>query len=336
MATMKDVARLAGVSTSTVSHVINDSRFVSDEIRTRIMSAVETLNYSPSALARSLKVNQTHTIGMLVTTSNNPFFAEVVRGVEQSCYERGYQLVLCNTAGDPQRMSHSVDTLLQKRVDGILMMCSESHADISCLFRRHPKIPLVMMDWGPQGAQADLIRDNSEYGGYLATRHLLTQGHRQIAIITGPLDKHPSLGRLQGYLRALHEAGITPDPAYQVEGDFDFSGGLCGMTQLLSCNPRPTAVFCGNDVMAVGAYQVLHYAGLQVPEDMSVMGYDDIELARYLSPPLTTVHQPKEDLGQLAVDTLLARLHDRNRDPAVIMLEPSLVRRASVTACPST
>ncbi|MGL4958919.1 MAG: LacI family DNA-binding transcriptional regulator, partial [Plesiomonas sp.] len=261
MATMKDVARLAGVSTSTVSHVINDSRFVSDEIRTRIMSAVETLNYSPSALARSLKVNQTHTIGMLVTTSNNPFFAEVVRGVEQSCYERGYQLVLCNTAGDPQRMSHSVDTLLQKRVDGILMMCSESHADISCLFRRHPKIPLVMMDWGPQGAQADLIRDNSEYGGYLATRHLLAQGHRQIAIITGPLDKHPSLGRLQGYLRALNEAGITPDPAYQVEGDFDFSGGLCGMTQLLSCNPRPTAVFCGNDVMAVGAYQVLHYAG---------------------------------------------------------------------------
>ncbi|MGL6002560.1 MAG: substrate-binding domain-containing protein [Plesiomonas sp.] len=330
MATMKDVARLAGVSTSTVSHVINDSRFVSDEIRTRIMSAVETLNYSPSALARSLKVNQTHTIGMLVTTSNNPFFAEVVRGVEQSCYERGYQLVLCNTAGDPQRMSHSVDTLLQKRVDGILMMCSESHADISCLFRRHPKIPLVMMDWGPQGAQADLIRDNSEYGGYLATRHLLAQGHRQIAIITGPLDKHPSLGRLQGYLRALNEAGITPDPAYQVEGDFDFSGGLCGMTQLLSCNPRPTAVFCGNDVMAVGAYQVLHYAGLQVPEDVSVMGYDDIELARYLSPPLTTVHQPKEDLGQLAVDTLLARLHDRNRDPAVIMLEPSLVRRASV------
>ncbi|MGL5102110.1 MAG: substrate-binding domain-containing protein [Plesiomonas sp.] len=330
MATMKDVARLAGVSTSTVSHVINDSRFVSDEIRTRIMSAVETLNYSPSALARSLKVNQTHTIGMLVTTSNNPFFAEVVRGVEQSCYERGYQLVLCNTAGDPQRMSHSVDTLLQKRVDGILMMCSESHADISCLFRRHPTVPLVMMDWGPQGAQADLIRDNSEYGGYLATRHLLAQGHRQIAIITGPLDKHPSLGRLQGYLRALNEAGITPDPAYQVEGDFDFSGGLCGMTQLLSCNPRPTAVFCGNDVMAVGAYQVLHYAGLQVPEDMSVMGYDDIELARYLSPPLTTVHQPKEDLGQLAVDTLLARLHDRNRDPAVIMLEPSLVRRASV------
>lgn len=330
MATMKDVARLAGVSTSTVSHVINDSRFVSDEIRTRIMSAVETLNYSPSALARSLKVNQTHTIGMLVTTSNNPFFAEVVRGVEQSCYERGYQLVLCNTAGDPQRMNHSLDTLLQKRVDGILMMCSESHSDISSLFRRHPKIPLVMMDWGPQGAQADLIRDNSEYGGYLATRHLLAQGHRQIAIITGPLDKHPSLGRLQGYLRALNEAGITPDPAYQVEGDFDFSGGLCGMTQLLSCNPRPTAVFCGNDVMAVGAYQVLHYAGLKVPEDMSVMGYDDIELARYLSPPLTTVHQPKEDLGQLAVDTLLARLHDRNRDPAVIMLEPSLVRRASV------
>ncbi|KAB7690450.1 MAG: substrate-binding domain-containing protein [Plesiomonas shigelloides] len=332
MATMKDVARLAGVSTSTVSHVINNSRFVSDEIRARIMAAVETLNYSPSALARSLKVNQTRTIGMLVTTSNNPFFAEVVRGVEQTCYERGYNLVLCNTAGDPKRMSHSLDMLLQKRVDGLLMMCSESRVDVSDVFRRHPAIPMVVMDWGPLGIAADLIQDNSEYGGYLATRYLLAQGHRRIGIITGPLDKQPSQGRLQGYRRALQEAGVTELAQYLAEGDFDFDGGIKGMRQLLACEPRPTAVFAGNDVMAVGAYQVLHQAGLRIPQDMSVLGYDDIELARYLAPALSTIHQPKEDLGQLAVDTLLARIDDRSKPADILLLEPSLVIRESVAA----
>ena len=143
---MKDVARLAGVSTSTVSHVVNNNRFVSDSVRDKVMAAVEQLNYAPSALARSLKLNQTRTIGMLVTASNNPFYAEVVRGVERSCYERGYSLILCNTEEDAARMNRSMETLLQKRVDGLLLMCTENHRPSQDALSRYPSLPIVMMD----------------------------------------------------------------------------------------------------------------------------------------------------------------------------------------------
>lgn len=330
MATMKDVARLAGVSTSTVSHVVNNTRFVSDEIRERILKAVAELNYSPSALARSLKLNQTRTLGMIVTTSNNPFFAEVVAGVERICYQRGYTLVLCNTEGDPERLRHNLEVLLQKRIDGLLLMCTESHSASAEVFGQRPAIPIVVMDWGPLDSKVDRIQDNSAQGGYLATRHLLEQGHRKIGLITGPLDKLPAQSRLEGYQRALEEAGILFRPEYVVEGDFEFAGGIAGMHQLLALAEPPTAVFAGNDVSAVGVYQALYRAGLQVPQDMSVVGYDDIELARYLTPPLTTIHQPQEDLCRQAVDTLLDRIQGADDAPRLIMLEPALIQRESV------
>ncbi|WP_316677672.1 substrate-binding domain-containing protein [uncultured Tolumonas sp.] len=330
MATMKDVARLAGVSTSTVSHVVNNTRFVSDEIRERILKAVADLNYSPSALARSLKLNQTRTLGMMVTTSNNPFFAEVVAGVERICYQRGYTLVLCNTEGDPERLSHNLEVLLQKRIDGLLLMCTEVRSASSEVFGRHPPVPMVVMDWGPLGSIADQIQDNSEHGGYLATQHLIAQGHRRIGLITGPRNKLPAQRRLDGYCQALQEADIPFRPEYVVEGDFEFAGGISAMQQLLSLSERPTAVFAGNDVSAVGVYQALYRAGLRVPQDISVVGYDDIELARYLTPPLTTIHQPQEELCRQAVDTLLERIQGADDAPRIISLEPTLIQRESV------
>lgn len=330
MATMKDVARIAGVSTSTVSHVVNNTRFVSDEIRERILSVVADLNYSPSALARSLKINQTRTLGMIVTTSNNPFFAEVVAGIERICYQRGYTLVLCNTEGDPDRLSHSLEVLLQKRIDGLLLMCTEARLASADVFERHPAVPIVVMDWGPLNTKADRIQDNSAHGGYLATRHLIEQGHHKIALITGPLDKLPAQSRQHGYRQALDEAGIAFRSDYVVVGDFEFTGGITGMQQLLALDEPPTAVFAGNDVSAVGVYQALYRAGLRVPQDISVIGYDDIELARYLTPPLTTIHQPQAALCRQAVDTLLARIQGCDDEPRLIMLEPTLIQRESV------
>jgi LacI family transcriptional regulator len=330
LATMKDVARIAGVSTSTVSHVVNNTRFVSDEIRERILSVVADLNYSPSALARSLKINQTRTLGMIVTTSNNPFFAEVVAGIERICYQRGYTLVLCNTEGDPDRLSHSLEVLLQKRIDGLLLMCTEARLASADVFERHPAVPIVVMDWGPLNTKADRIQDNSAHGGYLATRHLIEQGHRKIALITGPLDKLPAQSRQYGYRQALDEAGIAFRSDYVVVGDFEFTGGITGMQQLLALDEPPTAVFAGNDVSAVGVYQALYRAGLRVPQDISVIGYDDIELARYLTPPLTTIHQPQAALCRQAVDALLARIQGCDDEPRLIMLEPTLIQRESV------
>lgn len=252
---MKDVARLAGVSTSTVSHVINKDRFVSETITEKVEAAIKSLNYAPSALARSLKLNQTRTIGMLITASTNPFYSELVRGVERSCFERGYSLVLCNTEGDEQRMNRNLETLMQKRVDGLL---------------------------------------------------------------------------LEGYRAAMKRAGLAIPQGYEITGDFEFGGGFDAMQALLAHQQRPQAVFTGNDAMAVGAYQALYQAGLRIPQDMAVIGYDDIELARYMTPPLTTIHQPKDELGELAIDVLIHRMAQPALQQQRLQLTPVLTVRGSV------
>ena len=223
---MKDVARVAGVSTSTVSHVINNDRFVSDAIREKVDAAIKDLNYAPSALARSLKLNQTHTIGMLITASTNPFYSELVRGVERSCFERGYSLVLCNTEGDEQRMNRNLETLMQKRVDGLLLLCTETHQPSKEIMQRYPSVPTVMMDWAPFDGTSDLIQDNSLLGGDMATQHLIDKGYRRIACITGPLDKTPARLRQEGYLAAMDRAGLPVHDGYQITADFEFNGGF--------------------------------------------------------------------------------------------------------------
>ncbi|PKE30076.1 transcriptional regulator RbsR [Rahnella sp. AA] len=330
MATMKDVARLAGVSTSTVSHVINKNRFVSESIADKVNAAVEQLNYAPSALARSLKLNQTRTIGMLLTASSNPFYSEVVRGVERSCYERGYSLILCNTDNDAERMNRSLETLLQKRVDGLLIMCTENHRPSKDAISRYPSLPIVMMDWSPFEGSIDVIQDNALLGGEMATDYLIRHGYSRIACITGPLDKTTAQERLNGYRQAMKKAGLEILPGYEVSSDFEFGGGLVAMEQLLMLPEPPHAIFASNDAMAVGVYQALYQRGLRVPDDVAVVGYDDIQLAQYMMPPLTTIHQPKDSLGELAVDALLHRLQEPESEPQVLVLTPELVVRQSV------
>ncbi|ELY3458821.1 ribose operon transcriptional repressor RbsR [Cronobacter sakazakii] len=326
---MKDVARLAGVSTSTVSHVINKDRFVSEAIRLRVEDAIRTLNYAPSALARSLKLNQTRTIGMLITASSNPFFSELVRGVERSCFERGYSLVLCNTDGDEQRMNRNLETLLQKRVDGLLLLCTETHQPSPAIMKRYPAIPTVMMDWSPFDGGSDVIQDNSLLGGDIATRYLIDKGYTRIACVTGPLDKTPARLRLEGYRAAMQRAGLPVTEGYEVIGDFEFAGGLRAMQSLLALPEPPQAVFMGNDAMAVGAYQALYQAGLRIPQDIALVGYDDIELASYMTPPLTTIHQPKDELGELAIDVLIHRMAQPELQQQRLQLTPELIVRGS-------
>ncbi|ENQ5029332.1 substrate-binding domain-containing protein [Vibrio cholerae] len=330
MATMKDIARLAGVSTSTVSHVINKSRFVSDEIAERVNNAAQQLNYAPSALARSLKMNRTKTIGMLVTTSTNPFFGEVVKGVERSCYHQGYNLILCNTEGDNQRMKASINTLLQKRVDGLLLMCSTLEGERLDVFDRYPDIPIVVMDWGPILFASDKIQDNSLQGGYMAAKHLIECGHKEIGCITGPLIRHQAQMRYEGYKRALAEAGIAINPDWIVESDFECEGGYQAFEKLYERGKLPSALFVSNDMMAMGVIQAARQRGLRVPDDLSLIGYDDVHIAKFMTPALTTIHQPKYRLGKAAVDTLLYRLENPDTTAQVVQLEPTLVVRNSV------
>ncbi|HCE4591161.1 TPA: substrate-binding domain-containing protein [Vibrio parahaemolyticus] len=331
MATMKDIAKLAGVSTSTVSHVINKTRFVSEEISKRVNNAAKELNYyAPSALARSLKVNRTKTIGMLVTTSTNPFFGEVVKGVERSCYHKGYSLILCNTEGDNERMRQSINTLLQKRVDGLILMCSSLEGERIDVFERYPDIPVVVMDWGPMLFTSDKIQDNSLRGGYLAAKYLIDCGHTEIGCITGPLIKHQAQMRYEGYKRAMNEAGLDFNANWIIESDFECEGGSQAFKKMAERGTLPSSIFVSNDMMAMGVINAANELGIKVPDDLSIIGYDDIHIAKFMSPSLTTIHQPKYRLGQAAVETLVRRLDDKSNEAQVVQLEPTLVVRNSV------
>ncbi len=331
MATMKDIAKLAGVSTSTVSHVINQSRFVSEEISNRVNEAAKALNYRPSVLARSLKLNRTKTIGMLVTTSTNPFFGEVVKGVERSCYHQGYNLILCNTEGDSERMHESINTLLQKRVDGLILMCSLLEGERIDVFEQYPDIPVVVMDWGPIWFTSDKIQDNSLRGGYLAAKHLIESGHKKIGCITGPLIRHQAQMRYEGYKKALNEAGLSLNADWIIESNFECEGGYNAFNKMYQAGPLPEAIFVCNDMMSMGVINAAHEKGIIIPDDLSIIGYDDIHIAKFMTPPLTTIHQPKYRLGKAAVETLLYRLENDATEPQVVQLEPSLVERQSVS-----
>ncbi|MFC3023491.1 substrate-binding domain-containing protein [Vibrio zhugei] len=330
MATMKDIAKQAGVSTSTVSHVINQTRYVSDDIAKRVNLAAKQLNYAPSALARSLKMNRTKTLGMLVTTSTNPFFGEVVKGVERSCYQQGYNLILCNTEGDEERMRASIDTLLQKRVDGLMLMCTTLECKQVMDFERYPDVPVVVMDWGPIVEVSDKILDNSYQGGVMATQYLIDCGHKHIGCITGPLSQHQALNRFQGYQAAMQQAGLPINDDWVVESTFECEGGHEAMQTLLSRATRPTALFVSNDMMAMGAINAAAEHRIAIPHDISIIGYDDISIAQFMTPPLTTIHQPKYRLGKAAVEAVLARLKAMDAAPQLIKLEPTLIERCSV------
>ncbi|OBT15942.1 transcriptional repressor PurR [Vibrio sp. UCD-FRSSP16_10] len=332
MATIKDVAKLAGVSTTTVSHVINKTRFVAEATQGRVMEAVKELNYAPSAVARSLKCNTTRTIGMLVTQSTNPFFAEVVDGVESYCYRQGYTLILCNTGGLYEKQRDYIRMLAEKRVDGILVMCSDLTEELRQMLDAHPGIPKVVMDWGPESSSADKIIDNSEEGGYLATKHLLEKGHTKVACLTGQSEKLACIERIGGYKRALAEAKIALNENFIFEGNFECDTAVEAADKLITIpeSERPTAVFCFNDIMALGLISRLRQHGISVPDDISIIGYDNIDLAAYFSPPLTTVHQPKRRVGKTAFEILLERIKNKEHDRRIFEMHPELVERLSV------
>ena len=327
MATMKDIARLANVSTSTVSHVINNSRFVSEEIRKKVLKVVDELDYKPSALARSLKVKETKTLGMLVTTSDNPFFSEVVTCVERYCSKLEYNLILCNTDGKSDRIEKSCNTLIQKQVDGLLLMCTESHFESQLPIL---STPAVVMDWWPEDLKVDKVFENSKLGGFLATETLIKAGHTKIAIITGSLKKHLARQRLEGYKEALIKYNIPICREWIIESHFSCTGGIVGMEKLLTASVFPTALFASSDTIALGAYQVAWRANLNIPNDLSIIGYDDISLAKYLSPPLSSVCQPKEQLAKTAVDLLLSRIKKQHRKIKEIHLDPKIINRDSI------
>lgn len=328
MATMKDIARIAQVSLSTVSHVVNGSRFVSPEITEKVQKVIKELDYKPSLVARSLKIKETNTLGMLVTASSNPFFAEVVRHVERYCERHNYHLILVNTDGNSQSLKKHLDRLLAKQVDGLLLMCAEPQ-DFEPEILANLQLPMVVIDWWQQPLNADIIHENSELGGYLATKALIDAGYTDVAVITGERSKPLTVNRLKGYKRSLSEKNLQIRPEWIIESHFHYDGGVEATRKLLALPNRPQAIFAMSDSIAIGAYQAIWQAGLRIPQDIAIIGYDNIELTQFLAPPLSTIHQPKARLAKNAVEQLLARIREPNKPIETIQLEPELVKRSS-------
>jgi LacI family transcriptional regulator len=328
MSKIHDVAARAGVSTSTVSHVINQTRFVSQETRERVLQAIADLNYQPNRLARSLRNRKTNTLGVLLPNSANPFFAEVLLGIEAACYNLNYNVILGNAHDDPNRELSHLEVLLAKQVDGVLLVSSGAYQEVLEITQQS-NTAVVMVDRVGGVQQTDTILVNNEQGGLLATRHLLALGHQRIGCIAGPSLYSPSHGRLIGYQKALHEQEIPVDGHLIVTGDFQHEGGYRACRELFSIQAPPSALFVCNDLMAVGAMFALHEMGLRVPHDVSVVGFDDIPLASYTIPALTTIAQPGRELGHLAVETLVKRIRRPDIPTTHQLLPVKLIERAS-------
>ena len=329
MPTIKDVAKLAGVAPITASRVINNSGYASDRVRRRVLDAAGELGYSPNAVARSLRSNQTRILALVLTDVTNPFWTTVARGVEDAASKTGFNVILCNTDESEEKQQKYLDTLAQKRVDGILLVPAGSSSE-PIDFLNQQEIPIVLLDRWLPGIRVNSVRCDSKGGAYELTRLLLSLGHRQIAVINGPKEVSSAQDRTAGFLQALTDSGITPQANLIQYGDFTVESGQEMTTKILALPERPTAIFACNNFLAIGALKTLQQAGLQVPNDISIVAFDDLPSAMVVSPFLTAAAQPAYEMGQRATQLLLNNLNDKiSLTPQEIILPVKVFRRES-------
>lgn len=327
MATIKDVAALAGISYTTVSHVVNNTRPVSDAVRAKVEAAIAELAYVPSGVARSLKARATATIGLVLPNNINPYFAELARGIEDTCERNGYCVILCNSDDDPLKQRNYLRVLQEKRVDGLLLAAVDN--GVVCNDWSGLTTPMVVVDREMPGVSADLVCIDHAEGAYLATRYLLQLGHRRIACVNGPAGATVARLRQAGFDRAMAEAGVAVPAHWRLAGDFSADGGYRAGVALFA-DHLPTAVFAANDMLGMGLLRAAAERKLAVPKELSVIGFDDIQMCRYVYPALTTVGQSILALGELAAECLLARIQGRKPPgPQRHVVAPTIVPRES-------
>jgi LacI family transcriptional regulator len=307
MSTLGDVAKRAGVSMMTVSRVINNSGYISQETRQRVEQAIADLGYVPNALARSLRFKQTKTLALILTDITNPFFTTVARGVEDAASEQGFSVMFCNTDESQADEAEYLSVIVQKQVDGVLLVPAASAPD-SARFLRERNVPFVVLDRRIRGDEVDNVRGDSEQGAYDLTRHLLSLGHRRIGILSGPAVVTTAADRVAGYRRAMAEAGAPVDADMIFEGAYSLDSGYALAEQMLTLNPRLTALVAANNFIAIGALRAVRAAGLRVPQDISLVAFDDLPASIVIDPFFTVVSQPAYEMGQKATALLLERL----------------------------
>ena len=333
-ATIKDVAKLAGVSNATVSHVMNNTRFVSDETKQIVNRAIEELNYRPSQIARSLSVQRTSTVGLLISDVGNPFYYPIIQGVENVAHTNNYNVYLLNAGYDQTRSIKYIRSMIERRADGIILMSSRMSMEIVDEATRQ-KIPTVVLDWNEISFQdATAIHFDFERSIRQAVTHLIELGHRRFAHVAGDLSLWTARIRRDLYLKILSEHGISPATVPVVEGNFKIEGGRRALHQLMSFPDKPTAVFTVNDLTAIGLIFEAKHLGLSVPDDFSVIGVDDIGLASQITPSLTTLALPGFAIGELCMSSLLDLLNNPTDDDGLKthLVESKLILRESTAA----
>ncbi len=326
--TMTDVAREAGVSLMTVSRVVNNKDDVSPATRQRVLEIIDALGYRPSSIARGLVTQRTGTLGLVVPDIDNPFFSGMVRGAEHEAYAEGYSVFLCNTNEDPEREMAVLDSLEEKMVDGLVLCSSRlGEEELLRIIARFPAVVLVSRRLEEDCVGTVLIDD--EDGGWQAARHLLQSGHRSIGFIAGPQVSHSTQARLKGYRRALAESGIAYEPTWVSYCSPIIERVQEAAREMLESHPDLTALLCHNDLVAIGVLQVCAEDGILVPEQLAVVGFDDIPVASIVNPPLTTCHVPRHEIGAQAMRLLLEQINDCDQSYQEIVLRPRLVVRSS-------
>ena len=329
MSTISDVARRAGVSAMTVSRVINNSGYISPETRERVEKAILELGYVPNALARSLRFKQTKTLALILTDITNPFFTTLARGVEDAASEQGFSVIFCNTDESESKEAQYLNVVLQKQVDGLLLVPACCSGD-SVIFLQERKAPVVVLDRRVSDVRVDIVRGDSEEGAYRLVQYLLNLGHTRIAILSGPPSVSTAIDRVIGYRRALAEAGLDSRAELVYHAQYTQAGGRQMALQALAVTPRPTALFAANNFITSGAFHTVREAGLRVPEDISIVSFDDLPTAADMGLSLTVAAQPAYEMGRKATELLLARLAGEGpAEPQEIVLPTEIIVRGS-------
>jgi LacI family transcriptional regulator len=331
--TIKDIARIASVSHTTVSRALNNQSRIRNETKEKILSIAKELNYSPNFIARSLVMNRSRTLGLVITTIANPFYTELAQGIEATSRKLGYNIILCSTQSDLETEKLYIDMLRSKGVDGIIF--TSAHMDDPNIVELAEEgFPIMLVN---RKTYHPIVKEKVDYvgidniqGGFLAVEHLIRLGHQRIGIIGGSSESSVGFERLEGGKKALEGYGLKQIDDYFLEGDFLKESGYRGGMKFIKMADPPTAIFAANDYMALGAYQAVVEEGLKVPEEMAIVGFNDIEFTAMKGVELTTIGQKKYEMGALSVETLVEKIEGREPGPSrEIILKPELIIRKS-------
>jgi DNA-binding LacI/PurR family transcriptional regulator len=311
---IRTIAHAANVSIATVSRTINNVPTVNPEIAKRVWEVIDELDYFPNTQARALVSGRSKLFGLIVSEITNPFFPELIQGFEDIAVANGYEILVSSTNHDPKRMSHCIRRMLERKVEGVAVMTFGIEEPLLDQLAKR-KVPLVFIDVGPKRPGISLLKVDYHHGIRQGVQHLVALGHTDIAFISGPRKLHSAQSRQAAFSASLKECGIAPDPAYTIEGNHTMEGGVASMELLLATKKRPTAVMCSNDMTAIGVLHKLYRAGLRVPDDLSVIGFDDIHIAEVTIPPLTTIQMSRFELARAAVTALRAHVEQLEGSP---------------------